>query len=180
GSSERLAGGRGVRARGVIPPSLSGYDSTRKPYPFDQTKAKALMAESGHAAGIDVELWVGVSPIYIRIAETMQAYLAAVGIRVKIIQRENAAARAAAKKGDTDMILKDWYADYPDAENFLYPLLHSANKGSGGNVSFYQNAEFDRTVGAARRELDDQKRQMLFRQADSLAQHDAPMVFRAG
>ena len=75
------------------------------------------------------------------------------------------------------MILKDWYADYPDAEDFLYPLLHSANKGAGGNVSFYSNPRFDSLVTASRRELDDAKRSALYRQADSLAFIDAPMVF---
>ena len=75
------------------------------------------------------------------------------------------------------MIFKDWYADYPDAENFLYPLLHSANKGVGGNVSFFQHAEFDRLVSTARREPDEAKRNVLYQQADSLAFHEAPMVF---
>jgi ABC-type oligopeptide transport system substrate-binding subunit len=75
------------------------------------------------------------------------------------------------------MILKDWYADYPDAENFLYPLLHGANKGSGGNVSFYANPEFDRIVTAARHELNEPRRNALYRQADSLAFQEAPMVF---
>ena len=46
------------------------------------------------------------------------------------------------------MILKDWYADYPDAEDFLYPLLHSASRGAGGNVSFYSNPAFDSVVTA--------------------------------
>jgi peptide/nickel transport system substrate-binding protein/oligopeptide transport system substrate-binding protein len=75
------------------------------------------------------------------------------------------------------MILKDWYADYPDAEDFLYPLLHGANRGAGGNVSFYQNRTFDSLVTASRRELDETKRNALYRQADSLAFIDAPMVF---
>jgi peptide/nickel transport system substrate-binding protein/oligopeptide transport system substrate-binding protein len=174
---ERLIGGRGTRAAGVVPPALSGYDSTRRPYAYDTTKARALLKEAGYANGIDVELWVGMVPIYVRVAETMQAYLNAVGIRTKIIQRESAAARAAARKGEADMILKDWYADYPDAEDFLYPLLHSANKGAGGNVSFYQNARFDSLVTASRRELDETKRNALYREADSLAFADAPMVF---
>jgi oligopeptide transport system substrate-binding protein len=174
---ERLISGRGTRAAGVIPPVLTGYDSTRKPYQYDTTKARALLREAGYPNGIDVELWVGMVPNYLRIAETMQAYLNAVGIRTKIVQRESAAARAAARKGETDMILKDWYADYPDAEDFLYPLLHSANKGSGGNVSFYQNPTFDSVVTASRRELDETKRNALYRRADSLAFNDAPMVF---
>src|SRR5438874_10181822 len=174
---DRLVSGRGSRAAGVIPPTLAGYDSTRRAYPYDPAKAKQLLTTAGHPNGIDVELWTSTTPIYVRIAETLQAYLNAAGIRTKIVQRESAASRAAARKGETDMILKDWYADYPDAENFLYPLLHSANKGSGGNVSFYANPEFDRIVTAARHELDESRRNALYRQADSLAFQDAPMVF---
>ena len=75
------------------------------------------------------------------------------------------------------MILKDWWADYPDAENFLYPLLHTANRGIGGNVSFYSNPEFDRVVDQSRVELDSARRVALYRRADSIAFADAPMVF---
>lgn len=174
---ERLVGGRGTRAAGVIPPALGGYDSTRRAYPYDSAKARALLAAAGHPNGIDVELWTSTTPIYLRIAETVQAYLNAVGIRTKIVQRESAASRAAARKGQTDMILKDWYADYPDAEDFLYPLLHSANTGAGGNVSFYSNPVFDSLVTTSRREQDETKRNALYRQADSVAFVDAPMVF---
>jgi ABC-type transport system substrate-binding protein len=174
---ERLVGGRGTHAAGVIPPALAGYDSARKPYTYDPKKAKELLAAAGHPNGLDIELWVGMTPIYQRIAETMQAYLNAVGIRTKIVQRESAAARGAARKGQTDLFLKDWYADYPDAEDFLYPLLHSSNKGAGGNVSFYQNATFDSLVTAARHELDETKRTAMYKQADAIAFVDAPMIF---
>jgi peptide/nickel transport system substrate-binding protein/oligopeptide transport system substrate-binding protein len=174
---KRLISGRGRLAAGVIPPSLGGADTTRAPYPFDSTRARQLVAEAGHPNGIDVELWVGSNPVYQRVAETAQAYLASAGIRAKIVQRESAAARDAARNGQTDMILKDWYADYPDAENFLFPLLHSANTGVGGNVSFFKNAQFDGLVSQARREPDENRRNALYRQADSLAFQEAPMVF---
>jgi peptide/nickel transport system substrate-binding protein/oligopeptide transport system substrate-binding protein len=174
---ERLIAGRGTRAAGVIPPSLGGHDSTRKPYPYDPAKAKQLLAAAGHPNGIDLELWTSVQPVYLRIAQTVQAYLNAVGIRVKIVQREAAAVRGAARKGQTDMILKDWYADYPDAEDFLYPLLHTASRGAGGNVSFYSNPTFDSIVTTSRHELDEAKRNALYRQADSIAFIAAPMVF---
>jgi ABC-type transport system substrate-binding protein len=174
---ERLISGRGTRAAGVVPPALAGYDSARKPYPYDSAKARALLTAAGHPNGIDIELWTSTTPIYLRMAETMQAYLNQVGIRTKIVQREAAAVRGAARKGQTDLILKDWYADYPDAEDFLYPLLHSANKGAGGNVSFYSNPTFDSVVTASRHELDEGKRTQLYRQADSIAFQAAPMVF---
>jgi peptide/nickel transport system substrate-binding protein/oligopeptide transport system substrate-binding protein len=174
---ERLVSGRGTHAAGVIPPALGGYDSTRKPYKYDPARAKQLLAAAGHPNGIDIELWSSTVPLYLTIAQTVQAYLNAVGIRVKLVQREAAAARGAARKGQTDMIIKDWYADYPDAEDFLYPLLHSANRGAGGNVSFYANPAFDSVVTASRRELNETKRNALYRQADSIAFNDAPMVF---
>ena len=172
-----LIAGRGEPAAGVIPPSLPGAEKTRIGYQFDTTRARQLLREAGYPNGIDVELWTSTNPIYVRIAETLQAYLRLSGIRVKLVQRESAAAREAARKGGTDLFIKDWYADYPDAENFLYPLLHSANKGVGGNVSFYSNAQFDSLVTAARREPDEDKRNALYMDADRLAFRDAPMIF---
>jgi ABC-type transport system substrate-binding protein len=172
-----LIAGRGELASGVIPPELPGGDKTRIGYQFDTLHAKQLLREAGYPNGIDVELWTSTNPIYVRIAETLQGYLALSGIRVKIVQRESAAAREAARKGQTDLFVKDWYADYPDAENFLYPLLHSANKGVGGNVSYFSDPQFDSLVTLARREQDEAKRIALYQQADELAFREAPMIF---
>lgn len=172
-----LLSGGGTRSTGVIPPSLDGADESRQAYAYDTLKARQLMQEAGFASGIDVDLWVGSNPLYLRIAETLQAYLKSANIRVKIVQRESAAAREAARNGQADLFLKDWYADYPDAENFLYPLLHSASLGVGGNVSFFQNPEFDRIVSASRRELDEGRRVALYKQADALAYTEAPVIF---
>jgi peptide/nickel transport system substrate-binding protein/oligopeptide transport system substrate-binding protein len=172
-----LIAGRGELASGVIPSSLPGAEKARAGYQFDTLRARQLLRESGHPNGIDLELWTSTNPIYVRIAETLQAYLQLSGIRVKVVQRESAAAREAARKGKTDLFIKDWYADYPDAENFLYPLLHSANKGVGGNVSYYENAQFDSLVSAARREPDEAKRVAMYTDADRIAFRDAPMIF---
>ncbi len=172
-----LLNGAATRAAGVIPPALGGYDSTRRPYAFDTAGAKRLLAQAGYPGGIDVELWTSTTPIFVRIAETAQAYLRSAGIRARIVQRESAAAREAARNGQVDMIVKDWYADYPDAENFLFFLLGSANAGVGGNVSFYSNPEFDQLIARSRLEQDESKRNALYRAADSIAFGDAPMVF---
>lgn len=173
----RLMGGRGTLAAGVIPPSLDGFNPSLAAYPYDTTRARALLREAGYPDGIDIELWTSQSEQFPRIAQTIQAYLGQVGIRVKIVQRDASSMREAARNGKTDIALKDWYADYPDAENFLYPLLHSANRGVGGNVSFFSDAAFDSVVSKARREPDDQKRFVLYREADSLAHEQAPMLF---
>jgi oligopeptide transport system substrate-binding protein len=172
-----LIAGRGELAAGVIPPELPGGDKTRIGYQFDTLRARQLLREAGYPNGIDLDLWTSTNPIYVRIAETLQGYFQLSGIRVKLIQRESAAAREAARKGQADLFVKDWYADYPDAENFLYPLLFSTNKGVGGNVSYFANAEFDSLVATARREQDETKRIALYKQADELAFREAPMIF---
>lgn len=174
---DKLLGGRGHLAAGVIPPTLEGADDARAPYAYDTAAARKLLVAAGYAKGFDVELWVPQDPAFARVAESIQSYLAVVGVRVKLVQRESAAAREAARNGQADMIVKDWYADYPDAENFLYPLLHGANRGVGGNVSFYENPVFDKIVSQSRIEQDSAKRDALYRQADSLAFADAPMIY---
>lgn len=166
---KQLLAGRGRVAAGVIPPSLEGADTTRRVLTYDTTAARALLAQAGHPNGVDVELWCSQTPQFARLAQSIQAYLASAGIRVKIVQRDASAMRAAARAGQTDLVLKDWYADYPDAENFLYPLLHTANRGAGGNVSFFSDAAFDKLVDASRRESDVAKRAVLYRSADSVA-----------
>ncbi|HJR66948.1 MAG TPA: ABC transporter substrate-binding protein [Gemmatimonadaceae bacterium] len=174
---DRLIGGRGRRAAGVIPPVLDGADTTRTPYAHDIGRAKQLLTQAGFPNGIDIELWHSDNESFSRVAQSIQSYLAEADIRAKLVQREAAAMRAAARNGETDMVLKDWYADYPDAENFLYPLLHTTNRGLGGNVSFYSNREFDGLVDQSRIELDSARRVELYRRADSIAFADAPMAF---
>jgi len=173
----RIWGGQGVLAAGVIPPSLDGYDPTREPYPYDTARARQLLREAGYPNGIHLELWTSQTEGFPRLAQTIQAYLARVGIHVTIVERDASSMREAARNGKTDIALKDWYADYPDAENFLYPLLHSANKGVGGNVSFYASAPYDSLVSAARRETNDSLRTVMYRQADAMEFRDAPMLY---
>jgi peptide/nickel transport system substrate-binding protein/oligopeptide transport system substrate-binding protein len=174
---DRLIAGRGRVAAGVIPPALDSSGAQRTPYPYDTVKAKQLLTAAGHPNGIDVELWCSQDATFARLAQTIQGYLAKVGIRAKIVQRDASSVREAARNGQVDLYMKDWWADYPDPDAFLYPLLHSASKGVGGNVSFYANKTFDSLVTQARHTQDDAFRMRLSRQADSLAFDDAPMAY---
>ena len=173
----QVMAGRGAVAAGVVPPILGGADPDRKGYSHDIAKAKQLLAAAGHPNGIDVDLWAGTTDQSPRLSQTIQANLAEAGIRAKIVQRDASSVREAARKGQTDLTLKEWWADYPDAENFLYPLLHSKNKGPGGNVSFYSNPHFDALIDQAHREQDEAKRNSLYTQADQIQFNDAPMVY---
>lgn len=173
---QQLMNGRGTLAAGIVPPALEGSNASSTPLAYDTVAARKLLTDAGFPNGIDLELWSSQTAPFPRLAEAIQAYLKAVGIRIKLVQRDASTMRAAARAGQTDLVLKDWFADYPDAENFLYPLLHSANKGVGGNVSFYSNATFDRLVNESRVENDAAKRAALYRQADSLAYNEVGLL----
>jgi ABC-type transport system substrate-binding protein len=173
---DQILAGRGRQAAGVIPRALDST-GTRAPYAYDVAKAKQLLAAAGHANGIDVELWSAQDATLARLAQSIQGYLNAAGIRTKIVQRDASSAREAARNGQVDLFVKTWYADYPDADAFLYPLLHSASKGAGGNYSFYASPAVDSLIGLARRTPDDTQRAALSRQADSVAFADAPMAY---
>ena len=174
---ERLIAGRGRVAAGTIPGAVDPLADDRTPYAYDTAKAKQLLAAAGHANDLALQIWVGQDPTFARIAQSVQGYLQAVGVKATIVQRDAPSVREAARNGQADLFVKDWFADYPDADAFLYPLLHSQSRGIGGNLSFYSNPRVDSLVTLARHTADDARRGALAREADSLAFADAPMVY---
>jgi peptide/nickel transport system substrate-binding protein/oligopeptide transport system substrate-binding protein len=169
--------GRGIRAAGAIPPGIAGYDSARTPYAFDVAKARQLLAEAGYAKGFSLQLWRSHLPEYARIAQAIQQSLGQIGVTVEIVERDAASARAAARNGEADLFLSDWYADYPDAENFTYPLFHSKNKGAGGNYAFLADPGLDSLILRMRATQDDAEKTRLARTIDGRVFDLAPWIF---
>ncbi|MEO8199187.1 MAG: ABC transporter substrate-binding protein [Gemmatimonadota bacterium] len=172
-----VIGGRGIQAAGALPPGTLGYDSTRTPYPHDPDKAKELLAQAGYAQGFSLKLWRTSREQYSRIAQALQQQLGAVGITVEIVERDASSARSAARAGETDLFLTDWYADYPDPENFNYPLFYSGSKGPGGNYAFLQDPSLDALILRARSTLDDTEKAGLAREIDQRVFDSAPWIF---
>jgi ABC-type transport system substrate-binding protein len=171
-------GGRGLLARGAIPPALPGSDTARAGYRYDPAEARRLLAAAGYASGIDLQLWRSASNVELaQVALAVQAQLAPVGIRVELVERDAASQREAARKGETDMVILDWWADYPDADNFLYPLFYSGSFGPGGNYAFYSDALTDSLVLRARSTTDDVVRTALYRQTDERVYRAAPWLY---
>ena len=169
--------GRGVLAAGSLPPGILGYDSTRAPYGHDPDKAKRLLADAGYPDGFAIKLWRTQRAELARLAQSIQQSLAEVAIRVEIVERDASSARAAVRNGEADLFLTDWWADYPDPENFNYPLFHSRNKGPGGNYAFLSNAELDSMILRARVTSDEAEKAQLARDIDARVFDLAPWIF---
>jgi peptide/nickel transport system substrate-binding protein/oligopeptide transport system substrate-binding protein len=170
--------GRGVAAAGSIPPSLGGSDATRRPYAYDTAEARRLLKAAGYPDGFTVQLWRSGTNVELgRVAQAIQAQLATVGIRVEIVSRDASSQREAVRKGETDMAILDWWADYPDGDNFLYPLFHSASFGPGGNYSFYSDRVTDSLIMVARRTVDQAAREALYRRIETRVFDAAPWIY---
>jgi peptide/nickel transport system substrate-binding protein/oligopeptide transport system substrate-binding protein len=170
--------GRGVIAHGAIPPTLPGSDTTRPRYIYDTTRARQLLAAAGHPHGLTLQLWRSASNVVLgQVAQAIQAELQKVGITVEIVTRDASTQRDAARKGLADMAILDWWADYPDGENFLYPLFHSSNFGPGGNYAFYSDRATDALIERARGTVDDTARVALYRDIDGRVYRAAPWLY---
>lgn len=173
---ETLANGQGVAASGAIPPALKGY-VRRERYPYDVDAARRLLSEAGYPEGFSMEIWQRESPEGTRMLEAIQGYLKRAGIDVRLVRREWSAFKEAVSAGRVDAFFLDWFADYPDAENFISPLFHSDNAGGGGNRSFFKNADVDRLIDAAGRLVDEDEASRVYARIDSLVYDQAPWIY---
>lgn len=150
----RIINGRAVVANQPLPPSMPGYDKDYKGYSFDPEAAKKLLAEAGYPDGFETELYVYNTDPNPRIAQSIQADLAAIGIKAELKALAQANVIAAGGEADQAPMIWSggmaWIADFPDPSNFYGPILGCAGAVKGGwNWSWYCNEELDKLAAEA-------------------------------
>lgn len=117
-------------------------------------------------------------PLPEEVAKQIKGALATVGIDVEIQKVEWAPYLDMVQNGQHQMALLGWSADIPDADNFLYVLLHkdNARPGSANNISFYTSDEVSSRLSEARVIADHDRRMQLYREAQEIIFEDVPMV----
>jgi len=167
--------GRGKLAVGPVPDLLRRWD-IKTSVRYDPETAGKIIRDKG-LKGMKVDMYVSADKEVVDLAEIIQAYLARVGINVNIKQLEWSAYKEAVNKGEPDMFWLSWWADYPDPENFLFPLFHSKNLGSGGNRVRYINKEVDSLIEKGQYSVDEKKRDYFYQKAEEIIIKDSPWVF---
>lgn len=170
---------KSVLSNGPIPPGLDGYRDDLNPYPYDPEKAKELLAEAGYSKDnpCSFEFLYADSKANVALIEPIQAMLNQVGFDVKLGSMEWNAYKAEVRAGKAQAFYLSWGADYPDAENYLYPLFHSSMSGGGGNETRYNNPEFDKTIEQAQITSDYDERIKLYQKAEDIVLEDAPRLW---
>jgi ABC-type transport system substrate-binding protein len=150
-------------ARTLIPPALLGYDPERPRYHPSTEKFQ------------DVEIKAALSTaaknIFGNLSEEVFRTFRELGMKVRV--SEFRAEQNVAKAVDHDLILISWFADYPDADSVVYPLLHS--KGSLWQ-QLNSTPEIDQLIEEARIQPDPDSRHALYRQIEERIREDAIII----
>jgi ABC-type transport system substrate-binding protein len=159
-----------------VPPSLPGGGGGI-PYAHDPALARRLLDEATVPADWTLTLWQRPSPLGSQVLEAIQADLARLGLRAEIRLRDWNALKAAIDRGEPQAFFINWFADYPDAENFLVPLFHSSNIGGGGNRARFRDPDVDRDLERLDREADPARRAALAKDLDRRILDEAPWIY---
>lgn len=161
------------------------YNNELVDYSVDLEKAKEYMAASAYPDGFDCVLVSrNDSSTYKTVALIIQASLKQIGINVTIEESSNdewvsnAYNHTRTDGSAYDMILYEWYPDYPDPSGYLEPVFGSVGCATGGsNTALYSNTEFDQLISEELSCVDDIERQKLMQQATAIINEDCPADF---
>jgi ABC-type transport system substrate-binding protein len=167
--------GRGRLAGGPVPDLLRAWTAP-DPYAYDPGKAREIVSREG-MDGRTIQLYITSDQEVVDMAEFIQSYIGKTGLKVRITQLEWSAYKEALNKGEADMFWLSWWADYPDPEDFLFPLFHSSNAGPAGNRTRYKNSTVDRLIEAAQTTGSEKERMASYEKAERIIVDEAPWVF---
>ncbi|HJW50405.1 MAG TPA: ABC transporter substrate-binding protein, partial [Burkholderiaceae bacterium] len=192
----------GEPAMSAIPPGVFAYRPELvnrtvydvvdgKPRRKSIEEAKRLLAEAGYPDGRDAKTGQplvlnydyqrALTPELKAEVEWMVKQFAKLGVQLELRATDYNRFQDKADKGSLQIFWWGWFADYPDAENFLF-LLYGPNsqaltQGNGNNTANYQNPEFDKLFEELRYLDDVPRKQQVVDKMVQIIQRDAPWAF---
>jgi len=154
------------------PTVLGAIQNPLNKYSYNVQKAKALMKEA-NCPGFTTQLVVFRDEAE-RIATAVQAYLAAINIKVEIVRIENAVFPAYIAGHKAPMFVTSWGC-YWDPDMFLSRRF--SKEGIGGvNRVWYQNPKLDELITEGRSTFDEAKRVEVYRRVQDFLAEESPEV----
>jgi oligopeptide transport system substrate-binding protein len=172
--------GQGLPATSFIPKGMHGYSSSLSAQNFDVAQARASLAASGFSAAQLSTLkfsYDQTSDFAKATANFIYDQLKAnLGINITLQGLDTNTYASNLATGDFQLAgPMGWTADYPDpADWYDFFLTTSSN-----NVAFYQNQQYDSFVRVARTDIQSDRRDQEYQQAQQMLVDDAPVAFLA-
>ncbi|WP_144557369.1 glutathione ABC transporter substrate-binding protein [Shouchella miscanthi] len=171
-----LMDGYGRVASAPVPPRVDGHDENIESIEFDPEAAKELLEEAG-VENLEVEIRTNDSDTRVRMANYMISALEEIGITATMNASDFPTYLEDTANGNHEMYILGWSSATAEADYALAPLFHSESSAASGNRSFYSNPDVDRLIEEAAVEIDEEKRQELYSEAQQIIVDDAPVVF---
>jgi ABC-type transport system substrate-binding protein/methyl-accepting chemotaxis protein len=175
--NEQVFGGLSVLARTLLPPGLPGYDETIEGYRFDPEKARALLRQAGYANGFELDYLKHPNDEGFNTGQVqlIREDLERVGIRLNVADAPlDEIKRRTARKGHNLLFVRNWFADFPDPDNFFFVFFHSSSTAIAGQN--YASPELDRVIESARKIVDFEERAEVYRDLNAKIFIEAPIV----
>lgn len=135
---------------GPCTPTTLGYPADGFIYTTDLDKAKQLLDEAGFDTSQELEIWTtSGSSIEQSSAQLYQANLQQIGVSLKLSEVEEGALTdltygSSPAEERAHMTFWNWWPDYNDAWNEIYPNFHTESIApNGSNSMYYSNSEVD-------------------------------------
>ena len=193
--------GRGIPAQGAIPPGIFGYQNGEggiNPIVYkwrngeavrrSLDEAKQLLEKAGYKNGINPETNKPLL-IYFDIAgggaedksffDFLRKQFKKLNISLIVRNTDYNRFQDKMRKGNAQLFMWGWNADYPDPENFLF-LLYGPNgkaKYKGENAANYENKEFDRLFEKMETMPNSPERLQIIRKMNDILRKDAPWLW---
>lgn len=168
--------GIGIHATGgFTPPGIAGFDNVMNyGYNYDPQKAVSLLRQAGFPDGKGLQMLTIMTPEnYADIVNFVATQLQEVGIPAKIEIMQPNILKQQMARSQAVFFRAQWIADYPDAETYL--AFFNSTFPAPPNYTRYANKRFDQLYDDAMN-MPDSLRWIAYRQMDSLAISDAPLV----
>ena len=144
-------------------------------WPFDLAKAKALMAESGIAAGVELScMTVAGNQDNLTNLTTIQQMWAAIGVKLKIEQMDNPSLTKKYRAGDFQMRSGAWTDDIADPSEITSYFAYSPNIGA--LHSGYEDKRVNELYLASNEENDPAKRRAQYKELQDLYNEASTIV----
>ena len=178
--------GRGEMANQVIPPNWWGHSPNATVYEYDVEKAKALLAEAGHADGFQTTLtsWTNPRPYLPAPRDAVSLIktdLAQIGIEVDVQTMNWATFRESRGKGEYGMTMGGWISGTLDPDGIVYALFHSRyiRENDALNWGRYRDDALDAALSDARAIYEQAERDPLYQVAADRITDAATSIFLA-